>query len=200
MNYNKQVDEYISKSADFAKPLLNKLRDIVHQANPEITETIKWGFPCFEYKGIVCSMQAFKNHCSFGFMKASMMSDPQGILEKVGKTAMGSFGKLQSESDLPDESTIISYVKEACALNESGVKETRVKPEKKELTVPDYFLEAINQNPKARETFEKFSYSHKKEYVEWVTEAKKEETRLSRMQKAIEMMAEGMDKNSKYKK
>lgn len=200
MNYNKQVDEYISKSADFAKPLLNKLRAIVHQANPEITETIKWGFPCFEYKGIVCSMQAFKNHCSFGFMKASMMSDPQGILEKVGKTAMGSFGKLQSEIDLPDESTIISYVKEACALNESGVKETKVKPEKKELTVPDYFLEAINQNPKARETFEKFSYSHKKEYVEWVTEAKKEETRLSRMQKAIEMMAEGMDKNSKYKK
>lgn len=200
---DKRIDAYIAKSASFAKPVLNHLREVIHKACPEVEETIKWGFPHFVYRDeILCSMASFKNHCAFGFWKASVMKDPDGLLSAVGKTSMGHFGQLKSEDDLPSDKTLTSYIKEAMKLNEAGVK-ARPKtapPAKKELIIPDYFMKALSKNKKARATFDGFSYTNKKDYVEWVTGAKNDETRDQRMATSVEWMSEGKIRNWKYVK
>ena len=199
---DKRIDAYIAKSADFAKPILKHLRQLVHKACPNIEETIKWGFPHFDCNGILCSMAAFKHHCAFGFWKASLMSDPNKILSKVGETAMGQLGKIKELDDLPSEKVLIEYIKEAVKLNSEGIRlVTKSKSgEKRELEIPDYFTKALNKNKEALKIFESFSYTNKKEYVEWVTEAKSEETKNKRLATSMEWIAEGKIKNWKYVK
>ena len=197
--YDPRVDAYIAKSAEFAQPILNHIRQLVHQTSPLITETIKWGFPFFEYKGQVCHMSSFKQHCAFGFWKASLLNDPAGYI-KLGEASAGSFGRLTAISDLPGDEVLKNFILQAMEINEKGIKPTTTKApvEKAPLVVPDDFDAILNDNPKAREAFNKFSYSHKKEYLQWITEAKTEATRLKRMAQAIEMMSEGKSRNSKY--
>ncbi|MBL7847415.1 MAG: YdeI/OmpD-associated family protein [Cyclobacteriaceae bacterium] len=198
---DKRVDAYIAKSADFAQPILNHLRDLVHQACPEVQETIKWGFPHFEYHGVVCSMASFKKHCAFGFWKAKLMADYEKSLMPVGETAMGHFGRIASLKDLPSDARVRKYIKEACRLNEMGAKVARPKASpKKPLTVPAYFRKELALNPLAKATFDKFSYSHKKDYVEWITEAKTEITRNKRISTSIEWLSEGKGRNWKYER
>lgn len=196
-----RFDAYIEKAADFARPILTRLRKIIHAACPEVDEVIKWSFPNFEYRGsILCSMAAFKQHCSFGFWLASQMSDPENLFESVGeKSSMGHFGKLTTVSDLPSDDVLIRYIHEAMRLIEKGVKIKKEKPAApKEPHAPDYFLEALKQNPPASIAYEKFSPSHKKEYIEWITEAKTEATRNKRIASALEMIAVGKSRHWKY--
>ncbi len=198
-----RIDEYISKSADFAKPVLTHLREIVHKACPEVKETIKWGMPHFDYAGgILCSMAAFKQHCAFVFRLASLMTDPDKLLTIGEKAAMGHFGQIKSVADLPSEKVLVNYIKEAMALNEKGTKIPRKEKAAaaKEIEIPPYFLDALKQNRAVYTTFEKFSPSHKKEYVEWITEAKTEATRKKRIATALEWLAEGKSRHWKYSK
>lgn len=198
---DKRIDAYIAKSADFAKPILTHLRELVHEACPAVEETMKWSFPHFDYKGMMCSMASFKQHCAFGFWKASLMSDSNRLLTQ-SREAMGQMGQIKSLEDLPPDDVLIAYIREAARLNDEGVKlPSRAKTaETKDLSVPDYVSDALKQSQKASETFENFSYSNKKEYVEWIKEAKTEETRNKRLATAIEWMTEGKSKNWKYEK
>lgn len=194
-------DAYIEAAASFAQPILNHLRELVHKACPEVNETIKWGFPHFEYKGVMCSMAAFKTHCAFGFWKGSIMSDPVKIINLVGKTAMGNFERITKLSDLPTDKILIAYLKEAKRLNDDSINlPARKGKDEKKLTVPSYFLKAIKGNAEAYDVFKNFSYSNKKEYVDWVEDAKTDVTRQKRIQTAIEWMAEGKIRNWKYVK
>jgi uncharacterized protein YdeI (YjbR/CyaY-like superfamily) len=197
---DKRVDAYIAKSAEFAKPVLSHLRELVHQACPGATETIKWGFPHFDYHGLLCSMASFKKHCAFGFWKAKLMSNYLMELQPVGETAMGHLGKITSVKDLPSDTRLRKYIKEAVRLNESGARVERKPAAAKTLTVPPYFRKELSKNPKAKATFDAFSYSHRKDYVEWVTEAKTEATRNKRMATSIEWLAEGKGRNWKYER
>ena len=194
-----RIDAYIAKSADFAKPILTHLREVVHSACPDVEETMKWSAPHFMYKGMLCGMSSFKEHCAFGFWKGSLVLD--GDAAKAADAA-GQFGRITKVSDLPPKKTIQAYVKKAMELNDNGVKTPqRRKPGvKKELVVPDYFLAALKKNKKALATFETFSPSHKREYVEWITEAKGEDTRQRRLEQAVEWMAEGKSRHWKYAK
>ena len=184
-----RIDAYIAKSADFAQPILKHIRKLVHAACPDVEETMKWSFPHFDYKGMMCSMAAFKQHCSFGFWKGELIlgKGPDGDRGE----GMGQFGRITALSELPKDATLIGYIKNAVQLNEAGIKlPTSAKPKvKKELTVPDDLIAALKKNKKAQMAFENFSYSHKKEYVEWITEAKREETRKKRLETAIAWMA-----------
>ena len=191
---NQRVDTYIEKSAEFAQPILRYLRELVHEACPEVEEELKWGFPFFMYKGILCSMSAFKEHCSFGFWKGSLILGPNH------GNAMGHFGRLTSIKDLPPKRTLIGYIKEAKRLNDEGIAKPKPAKGKKELVVPPYFLAAVKKNKKAFATFEALAYSHKKEYVEWVSEAKTEATRDRRLATTIEWLAEGKSRNWKYER
>ena len=198
---NVDHDTYISNAAPFAQPILKHLRELIHKACPEVAETIKWGFPHFEFKGVICSMAAFKNHCSFGFWKSSIMSDPKKIMEIKDRGAMGNFQKITSLSDLPADKILIAYIKEAKKLNEDEIKlPAQKKTTDKEVDVPAYFVKALKRNSDVWKNFEKFSYSNKKEYVEWIEEAKTDATREKRIETAVEWISEGKSRNWKYMK
>jgi uncharacterized protein YdeI (YjbR/CyaY-like superfamily) len=197
----KAIDAYIAKSAGFAKPILNHIRELVHKTCPEAEEKMKWSMPFFDYKGeMLCHMAAFKQHAVMSFWKASLMKDPVLMANAQSESSMGHLGRLTSMKDLPPDKKIAAWIKEAMALNDTGIKVAKPKStENKELAVPDYFLKALSKNKKALQTFEAFAYSHKKEYVQWITEAKTEVTRNKRMSSAIKMIAEGKSRNWKYK-
>ncbi len=192
-----RIDAYIAKAANFAKPILKHLRKVVHTGCPKVEETMKWSMPHFDYKGMMCGMAAFKEHCAFGFWKADLILDRD---KQAAKSGMGSFGCIKSVGDLPNDKTLIGYVKKAAALNEAGIKAPgRIQPKKREaLPSPDYFGAALKKNTKAQKTFENFSPSHRREYIEWITEAKREETRKERLAKTIKWLSEGKPRNWKY--
>ena len=202
-----RIDAYIAKSADFAKPILTHIRKLIHDTCPKVEEAMKWSFPHFMYKStadgksrVLCSMASFKEHCAFGFwyMGGWVMSDES----KPSSEGMGQYGKIKSLKDLPKDKELVKQIKAAVKLHDSGIKPApRPRPtEKKELSVPDYFTAALKKNKKALATFNRFNYSNKKEYVEWVTEAKTEETRKNRLVTAVEWMSEGKVRNWKYAK
>ena len=196
---DKRVDAYIAKSAEFAQPILRELREIVHEGCPEVEEAIKWRFPAFMYKGILCGMAAFKQHCALGFWKGSLIVPGK----ENNVNAMGQFGRVTSMKDLPPRRVLLAYVKKAKQLNDEGVKSpTKSKPraEKTELTVPAYFTTALKKNKKALAAFDAFSYSKRKDYVEWLTEAKTDETRKRRLQTSVEWLAQGKSRNWKYER
>jgi uncharacterized protein YdeI (YjbR/CyaY-like superfamily) len=193
---NPRFDEYIAKSPDFAKPILNHLRTVVHEACPEAEEEIKWSNLCFTYKGMFCGMAAFKEHCKFGFWKRSVMLEKDG--NKL-KEALDNLDRITKISDLPSKKALIEYIKLAKKLNDEGVKAPmRVKKEHPELVVPDDLAKALKRNKAAQATFDNFSPSNKREYVAWITEAKTDVTRGKRLETAIEWMAEGKPRNWKY--
>jgi uncharacterized protein YdeI (YjbR/CyaY-like superfamily) len=200
--YNERVDAYIAKSADFAKPILIHIRELVHRAAPELTEIIKWGFPFFDYRGPVCQMAAFKRHCAFGFWKEKMLNDPKGYLKVDGEeSSAGSFGQIVSLSDLPPEDVIIDFIRQAIAINEQGIKtEKKQATPKAELPMPDDFAKLLAGSLAAADNFEKFSPSKKREYLEWFAEAKSEATRQKRIDQALEWIAEGKSRNWKYQR
>ena len=194
---NPKVDSYIDKAADFAKPILAHVRETVHAACPDVVEEMKWSFPHFTYKGMLCSMAAFKEHAAVGFWKASLVL---GDDAKNGD-AMGHLGKITKLSDLPPKKTLTAYIRKAAALNDEGVKEARApRAPAKPLRVPADLAAALKKNQQAQATFDSFSPSHRREYVEWITEAKTDATRTRRLKTAIAQMAEGKSQNWKYEK
>lgn len=196
---NHRVDTYIENSAEFARPILIHLRKVLHEANPNIIETIKWGMPHFEYKGVICSMAAFKAHCAFGFWKQALIP---GMTEYIKeKEAMGSWGKIETLSDLPPDEDIVRFVHAAIELNEKGIKVPKEKNKTaRNLEIPNYFLKALRANKQAQEVFENFSTTNKNEYVEWLLDAKTDETRERRLETAMEWIAQGKPRMWKYMK
>lgn len=197
-----RIDAYIAKSADFAKPILTHLRELVHKACPDVSETIKWGMPFFEYNGSpLCNMAAFKQHCSFGFWNAAQMKDANSKLQVKDRGAMGNFDRLTTLKDLPADRLMTGYIKEAAALIEKGVKKAAPqKAPKPELPVPAELTAALKKNKKAQAAFEGFSPSHRREYIEWIIEAKTEATREKRIATTVEWLTEGKSRMWKYQK
>ena len=193
-----RIDAYIAKSAEFAQPILEYLRAVVHTACPEVEEDMKWNFPHFGYGGaMMCSMAAFKQHCSFGFWqyKSLFGGDTQD--------GMGQFGKLASIKDLPSKKELIAYIKKAMALNVAGVTQQRPKAAPKPPPqLPEDFAALLvrKKHASARKTYDSFSPAAKREYVEWVAEAKSDATRQKRLATALEWLTEGKQRNWKYMK
>ncbi|MEW6195028.1 MAG: YdeI/OmpD-associated family protein [Bacteroidota bacterium] len=197
-----RVDAYIARSKEFAVPILEHLRELAHKVCPEVEETIKWGMPYFDYKGMMCWMASFKQHCVFGFWKASLMKDKKLMANAKSESAMGHLGRITSLKDLPSDKVLLSYIKEAKQLNDNNIKLPikQIAKERKEIVTPDDFRKVLKKNKAALKVFENFSPSHKREYIEWITEAKTEETRSKRITTAIEWLSEGKPRNWKYMK
>ena len=191
-----RVDMYIASSADFAKPILRHIRTLVHEACPQVEETMKWGMPHFEDEGILCGMASFKEHCALHLWKGSL------IVGDGPREAMGQFGRITKVSDLPSKKILTGYIKQVMKLRENGVKNpARSKPKKRaSLVVPTELASALKKNKKAAAAFKGFPPSHKREYADWISEAKREETRKRRVDTAVEWMAEGKSRNWKYEK
>jgi uncharacterized protein YdeI (YjbR/CyaY-like superfamily) len=193
-----RIDAYIDRQAEFARPILQHLRAVVHAAYPDVEEALKWGAPAFLHQGkLLCSMAAFKAHATFGFWKGALVAATEGLEKK----AMGQFGRLTSMADLPDDATLKSMVRKAVALTEQGVKAVRPKKHPKpELAVPDDLQAALDSNPAARRHIGAFSLSVQREYVEWIIEAKRAETRARRVAQGVEWIAQGKKRNWKYER
>ena len=199
---NPAVDAYIAKSPDFAQPILKRVRALMHKACPKIEESIKWGVPHFDYKGIVAGMAAFKAHAAFGFwssrlLKEKLAKDSAKLFPTSGDAAM--FGrKIRSIEDLPPDALLIKAIKAAVALNEAGVRPKRSLKKKPPVKPPPYLLAALRKNAKAKKTFEGFSPSQQREYVVWLTGAKQASTRERRLATTVAWLAEGKQLNWKY--
>jgi uncharacterized protein YdeI (YjbR/CyaY-like superfamily) len=199
---DERIDAYIAKSADFAQPILRHLRQLVHKACPNVSETVKWQMPFFETDGaILCNMAAFKQHCSFGFWNAPLLKDPAGVLHVKDKNAMGHLDRITSLKDLPGDKILIALLKEGAKLNEQGVKKpVKEKAPKAALPEPAALTSALKKSKKAKETFRGLSASHRREYLEWITEAKTEATRDKRIATTIQWLEEGKSRNWKYER
>ena len=192
-----RVDAYIKKAAPFARPILTEFREIVQASCPEVEEAMKWSFPHFGYKGMLCSMASFTQHAAFGFWKGSLV-----VGNGRNADAMGQFGRLTKRSDLPSKKLLAAYVRKAAELNEQGVKVPRAPRTavQKRVTVPAVLVAALKKSAKATTGFDALSPSHKREYIEWITEAKAEATRAQRLSQAVAWMTVGKSRNWKYER
>jgi uncharacterized protein YdeI (YjbR/CyaY-like superfamily) len=199
-----EVDAYIGKAAAFAKPILQHLRDVVHQGAPGVVEEIKWSRPFFVYEGVILgNISAFKAHCSFGLWGAEMAQQlrSDGVASSEG---MGTFGRIASVADLPPKQQLLAYVQEAARKIAEGERTKsfeRPKPNriaKAEVAVPEALTAALSKNKTAARQFAAMSPSCRKEYSAWIAEAKRDETRNRRVAQALEMIAEGKARNWQY--
>jgi hypothetical protein len=192
-----RVDSYIEKKAAFARPILKHLRAAVHRACPEAEETLRWSMPSFSYKGrILCQMAAFKAHAAFGFWRSREITG-----DGQAQDGMGEFGKLTSIADLPDDAALDAMIRKAAASIDSGTKAPRpANHPKPELAMPDEFGAALAANGAAQAAYDGFPPSARRDYLEWIIEAKRPETRASRIAQAVEWIAEGKRRNWKYEK
>jgi hypothetical protein len=219
-----RVDAYIAKMQPFAQEILQHIRDVVHTACPQCEEAMKWSMPFFTYKGaLLCNMAGFKAHASFGFWLGK-----QVLGDDAEEGAMGQFGKLTSVKDLPSKTVLTKHIKKAMQLVDAGAKLERatatagsrgkavrgqgeggrgkgegsaakkVAAKMASVVVPPELSKALLRHPEAKAAFEAFSPSHRREYAEWIAEAKKPETKERRVQQALEMLAEGKGRNWKY--
>ena len=193
-----RIDAYIKSAAPFAQPILTRVRSVIHEACPDVVEGIKWRFPSFEHRGILCGLAAFKAYCGLGFWKEKPL---KARLSAADARALARVGRMTSSDDVPDDRTLVRILRVAAKLNEDGVKLPRRTPgAKPPLKTPGFFIAAVRKNKKALATFSAFSPSHKREYVEWVTEAKTDNTRKRRLATAVAWMAEGRGRNWKYER
>jgi uncharacterized protein YdeI (YjbR/CyaY-like superfamily) len=200
-----KIDAYIAKAQPFAQPVLNHLRKLVHKGCPGVDEAIKWSMPFFVYRGaILGSMAAFKEHCSFGFWGQEI----GGVLREAGVVqdgGMGTLGRITSVEDLPSEKEMLRWIREAAGFIDRGeytspiaARNKVVKTPKPAPKVSPAFAAALKKNKKAASVFEAFSPSCRREYLEWIAEAKREETRDKRIAQAVEWIADGKQRNWKY--
>lgn len=206
-SFDPRIDVYINKSKPFAQPILTHIRELVHKACPAVEETIKWGMPFFEYKGaIVGNMSAFKAHCAFGFWGVEI----KAVLREakvIKGDAMGSLGRITSVEDLPPKKELLGLLKQAVGFIDSGnytspiaARKKAVKAPKAAVEAPPEFAKALKANKKAATAFAALSPSGKREYVEWIADAKRDETREKRIATAVEWISEGKRLNWKYEK
>jgi len=204
-NSNPKVDAYVAKVQPFAQAIMTHLRELVHKGCPEAEETIKWSRPFFEYRGaILCNMSAFKEHCSFGFWgeEIGAVLREAKVLQEDG---MGSLGRITSVKDLPSDKQMLGWIRQAAGFIASGeytspiaARHKVVKAPKPPLQTPREFTAALKKDKKAAAVFAAFSPSCKREYVDWIADAKRAETREKRIATAIEWIREGKQRNWKY--
>ena len=204
-NFDPRIDAYINRSKPFAQPILEHIRELVHKAVPNVEETIKWSRPFFELKGVILgNMSAFKEHCSFGFWgeEIGAVLREANVIQDGG---MGSLGRITAVKDLPSNKQMLAFLKQAAAFIETGnytspiaARNKVVKAPKAAPVAPAELTQALKANKAASKVFANFSPSCQREYIEWITEAKRPETRDKRIHQAIEMIAEGKQRNWKY--
>jgi uncharacterized protein YdeI (YjbR/CyaY-like superfamily) len=195
-----RVDVYIAKAPDFARPILEHLREVVHAACPDVVETIKWSFPNFSRHGILCSMAAFKAHCWFRFWNHAAVFGDGGESGDEPSDTKGRFGRITNLSDLPNRRTLVAYVRKAVKLDDAGVKRAPKRGAGSRMSppVPDDLRQALRASKKALGAFDRLSPSHRREYIEWIVEAKRSGTRQRRVATTIEWLQEGKTRNWKY--
>ena len=192
-----RIDAYIAAAQPFARPILTHIRDVIHQACPDATETMKWSRPFFEHQGrMFAGLSAFKAHASLVLWRMGETGDATSRDQE----GMGHFGKLTSLADLPDDAALIAAIRDAVAAIEMGKPARPKKAPRADLPVPEELAAALADAPAANATFVGFSASNRRDYCEWIGEAKRPETRAARVAQAVEWLAEGKPRHWKYQR
>ena len=199
-----RFDAYIVKAPEYARPILEHVRDLMHKAHPEVVETMKWQHPFFTHANgkIIASIGAFKEHCRFGIWHAEAAAAIR-LAAGHGSNERGSVVKVRSLKDLPPQKVLLASFKkaaEAAADRKTKLPRKEYQTPKPPLAVPADLTAALRKNKSAQKTFDGFSPSSKREYVEWIIGAKQDETRQRRLVQAVEWMAEGKSRNWKYER
>jgi len=188
-----RVDTYIERAAGFAQPLLHLLRARFHAASPDLDEAIKWGRPAFLYRGkLLGGMAAFKHHVALNFWHGAQ------VVGAARDEAMGQFGRLTGLDELPDATTFNAMVQRAIALIDAGVTRPSGGRRREPLPMPAEFAAALERPAVASAQFDAFSPRQRREYIEWISDAKREETRTRRIAQAVGQLAAGKPHNWKY--
>lgn len=200
MHPQEQINSYIAEHPDWQRRLLVRLRQLIHAADPEVEETWRWNAPGFDHESIMLSMHAFKTCVSVWFHKGALLKDPSGLFRLTEKDEERGMRKYKvNEGEAINEKAFSDLVKQAVKLNEAGTKLGDAKPARKALVVPPELENCLKKDDEAWEHWEKFNYTHKKEYVEWIDDAKQDETRKRRIAQALEMIREGVGKEDKHR-
>lgn len=194
-----RIDAYIANAAPFAQPILTRVRELVHEACPGVEESMKWSMPTFVHAGgILAGMAAFKQHASFGYWKHA-----QVLGDDAPRDGMGSYGRLASVRDLPPKRQVLGDIRKAMQLNEAGAKTPTARKTaraKAPAEIPDDMAAALGRNRAAKAAFDAFPPGAQRDYVDWIVEAKRPDTRLKRLAQAIEWIAEGKRRHWKYER
>lgn len=195
MSRDPRIDAYIAKAQPFARPVLEKVRERVHAALPDVEEAIKWSMPAYTVGGkIVAITAAFKAHAALNFWRGQELRGTDANAD-----AMGQFGKLKSVEDLPSDGELDRLIREAAELANSAPAPRKIKHEPKpEPAMHPEFAAALERAPKAKTTLEAFPPSARRDYLEWIAEAKQDGTRQKRIATAIEWLSEGKRRHWKY--
>lgn len=193
---NPKVDAYIERAQPFAQPILEHLRELMHKGCPDVEESMKWSQPFFEYKGtILANMAGFKEHCHLGFWD-------KGLAEEVRNSGDGPLKRIASLKEFPADKQMLAWIRQTAGNVDRGEYRSpiaeRSRKAKPEAETPADFAAALKENKKAAAAFAAFSASGRREYIEWIAEAKREETRAKRIATAVEWIAEGKQRNWKY--
>lgn len=191
---DKRIDAYIARSAEFAKPILIHLRAAMHAAVPAVEETLKWGSPSYTHHGILGITPAFKQHCALVLWRASLI-----VGKAKSRGARGHFRRITSLKDLPSKAVLIGLIQQAAKLNEEGVRpKAKAKSAKKAHPTPADLAAGLKKSAKAKAAWAEFSPSARREYIEWITEAKRPETRAGRLKTTLAWVKAGKQRNWKY--
>lgn len=194
-----RVDAYIAAAAPFARPILAAVRAAFHAGCPDVRETMKWGVPAFERVGMLGGMSAFQAHVGFGFWRAKELDDPAGLFGAERK-ASPMHVKVRDVAELPPRKVLVAYVKAAAALDAAPRPARAAAKGKPAPRAPRWFIDAVAAEPAALATWRGFPPSCKREYLEWVTEAKREATRARRLAETVAWLAEGKRRNWRYER
>ena len=192
------VDAYFEEAPEFARPICKKLRSLIFEAAPSLREVLKWSSPCYEGRGLVCGIGAFKQHVRLYFFKGGQLPDPSGILSGGEGNASGRSLKFASVSEIPVK-VLTQLMREAARVDASGAR-SAPRARRKELAMPDDFAAALKRAAKAKTFFESLPPSCRREYIEWIITAKREETRTRRLNEAITMLGAGRRQNEQYRR
>ncbi|HMC96805.1 MAG TPA: YdeI/OmpD-associated family protein [Flavobacteriales bacterium] len=199
MHAQEQINLYIAEHPEWHRKTLVRLRQLIHSVDEDIEETWRWNAPSFDHDGIMLGLHGFKTFVTVWFHKGALLKDTHGLFEKLEKGEdKGMRAYKVHEGEAIDEKSFVELVRQAVKVNQSGAKLTDARPAKKALKVPTDLEGCLKKDDQAWEHWEKFNHTHKKEYVEWITDAKQEETRKRRIAQALEMIREGMGKEDKH--
>lgn len=194
------MDAYVDSAPTFAQPLLKKIRKAFHTGCPEVVEAIKWGKPHFDHHGMLGGMASFKAHVTMGLWRGRELTKRPACFEPMGETQAAS-AKFEGPRDLPTQKALTELVRRAAKLNESGKPKKRAAAKKKPaLRAPKDLTEALRGNAKAKAFFASLAPSRKRDYIEWITEAKRPATRTKRLATTLEWLAEGKTRHWKYER
>ena len=192
-----RIDAYLLKAPEFARPILVELRRRMHAACPDVVETIKWRHPSFEHHGLLGGIAAFKRHCAFGFWRHDLLAKEHPEF----RSALEACGCVKAVADLPPMPMFRKLVAKAMAWNAKGAPVARApKQARPAIAMHPEFARALAGSQAAKQQFAAFAPSHRREYLEWIADAKRDETRHKRIEQAIAWIAEGKHRNWKYER